>query len=81
MDVLELAFEFCLPLPSTHQDGCHKQFKSNLRSCCGKLTTPCHFSFVNLSCKNDEDHVKGTFARCIHRFSNHVLLGPVRTVK
>jgi len=81
MDVLEPAFELWLPSPSTRQDGCCKQCKSNLRSYCNKFTTLCHFLFVSLSCKNDEDQVKGFFSRHNHRLSDHAHLGQVGIVK
>jgi hypothetical protein len=81
MDALELNFELWLPWPSTRQDGCRKQFKLDLRSCCSKFTTLCHFSFVSLSCKYDEDCMKGTFFGHDHRLLNHARLSQVKIVK
>ncbi len=81
MDALEPNFELWLLWPSTRQDSCHKQFKSDLRSYCSKFTTLCHFSFVSLSCKYDEDYMKGTFFRHDHRLLDHARLSQIKIVK
>jgi hypothetical protein len=81
MDALELTFELRPPLPSTHQDGCCKQFKLGLKSCCNKRTTLCHCSSISLSCKNDKDYVKGILFGCNHRLLDHARLGQVRSIK
>jgi hypothetical protein len=45
------------------------------------FTTSCHFPFVNLFRKNDEDYVKGNLSKCNHRLLDHAHLGQVRIVK
>jgi len=81
MDAFEPTFEHQPPSPSTHQDGCCKQFKLGLRSCYNKLITLCHFSFVSLSCKDDKDCVKGILFEHNHKLSNRAHLGQVGIVK
>jgi hypothetical protein len=79
----------CLNPPSSF-DCCHllpakmvvtNNSKSDLRSCCTKITTLCHFLSITLSCKDDKDYMKGPFSERNHRLLNHAHLGQIEIVK